>query len=94
MNKVKKDKKIRQAYLKTHQISLLTSILSKNKILTLKTREKWLFDSSVKFSTRYKNYCLVTGRARGVFPSLHVSRIVFKAHADLGQIPGIRTASW
>jgi hypothetical protein len=40
MNKVKKDKKIRQAYLKTHQISLLTSILSKNKILTLKTREK------------------------------------------------------
>jgi ribosomal protein S14 len=94
MNKVKKDKQIRLKFNTTYPESLLSTILSKNKILSLNTRQQWLFNKHFKFSTRIRNYCLLTGRSRGVLPTWKVSRIVFKTYADFGLLPGIRTASW
>jgi len=94
MNKVKKDIRIRIELLKTQQKKLLNTVLSKNKILTLKTREQWISDKSVSATTRHRNYCQLTGRARGVLPKWKVSRIIFKENADFGKIPGIRKASW
>ncbi len=94
MNKVKKDIRIRLELLKTQQNSLLKTVLSKNKILTLKTREQWFLTHNTTPSTRHRNYCQFTGRARGVLPKWKVSRIIFKQYADFGKIPGIRKASW
>ena len=47
-----------------------------------------------KFSTRKRNRCQITGRARGVYRKFGVSRLVLRELALRGMIPGMRTASW
>ena len=47
-----------------------------------------------KFSTRKRNRCQITGRARGVYRKFGVSRIVLRELALQGMIPGMRKASW
>jgi small subunit ribosomal protein S14 len=44
--------------------------------------------------TRLKNRCAITGRARGFYRRFGVSRIALRELALLGQIPGVRKASW
>lgn len=44
--------------------------------------------------TRVKNFCIITGRARGVYKNFKISRIIFRELALCGQLPGIRKASW
>ncbi len=46
------------------------------------------------FSTRKRNRCALTGRARGVYRKFGVSRIVLRELALQGMIPGMRKASW
>ena len=47
-----------------------------------------------KFSTRKRNRCQITGRARGVYRKFGVSRVVPRELALRGMIPGMRKASW
>ncbi len=47
-----------------------------------------------KYSTRKRNRCQITGRARGVYRKFGVSRIVLRELALRGMIPGMRKASW
>jgi small subunit ribosomal protein S14 len=47
-----------------------------------------------KFSSRRRNRCQLTGRARGVYRKFGVSRIVLRELALQGMIPGMRKASW
>ncbi len=47
-----------------------------------------------KFSTRKRNRCQITGRARGVYRKFGVSRLVLRELALRGMIPGMRKASW
>ncbi len=47
-----------------------------------------------KFSTRKRNRCQITGRARGFYRKFGVSRIVLRELALKGMIPGMRKASW
>ena len=47
-----------------------------------------------KYSTRKRNRCMITGRARGVYRKFGVSRIVLRELALQGMIPGMRKASW
>ena len=47
-----------------------------------------------KFSTRKRNRCQITGRARGVYRKIGVSRLVLRELALRGMIPGTRKASW
>ena len=47
-----------------------------------------------KYSTRKRNRCLITGRARSVYRKFGVSRIVLRELALRGLIPGMRKASW
>lgn len=42
----------------------------------------------------YRNICQQTGRSRGVIKDYNISRLVFRALSDKGQIEGIRRASW
>jgi small subunit ribosomal protein S14 len=50
--------------------------------------------SEPKFSTRRRNRCQLTGRARGVYRKFGVSRIVLRELARQGLVPGLRKASW
>ncbi|MBI1367204.1 MAG: 30S ribosomal protein S14 [Planctomycetes bacterium] len=44
--------------------------------------------------TRLHNYCALTGRTRGVYRKLKISRIKLRELALEGKIPGMRKASW
>jgi small subunit ribosomal protein S14 len=45
-------------------------------------------------ATRYRNRCNVTGRPRGYYRKFGLSRIALRSMAHLGELPGIRKASW
>lgn len=45
-------------------------------------------------ATRLKNRCSITGRARSFYRRFGISRIALRELALLGQIPGVRKASW
>ncbi len=44
--------------------------------------------------TRVKHRCDLTGRSRGFYRKLKVSRIALRELANFGQIPGMTKASW
>ncbi|MBI1372887.1 MAG: 30S ribosomal protein S14 [Phycisphaera sp.] len=44
--------------------------------------------------TRIRNMCALTGRTRGVYRKLKISRIKLRELALEGKIPGMRKASW
>jgi small subunit ribosomal protein S14 len=44
--------------------------------------------------TRIRNRCTLTGRPRGVYRFIGLSRIAFREAARNGQLPGIKPASW
>lgn len=43
---------------------------------------------------RIRNRCEVTGRPRGYYRKLKMSRIALRDLASLGQIPGVTKSSW
>jgi small subunit ribosomal protein S14 len=45
-------------------------------------------------STRVRNRCALTGRPRGFYRKLKVSRIALRDLASKGQIPGMIKSSW
>ena len=45
-------------------------------------------------ATRIRNRCLVTGRPRGNYRKLKMSRIALRDLASTGQIPGMVKSSW
>lgn len=44
--------------------------------------------------TRIRNRCLVTGRARGYYRKLKMSRIALRQFGSQGLVPGLVKASW
>ena len=70
----------------------------KNKNLPLEER----FAASIKLSEeprdssqcRVRNRCEITGRPRGYYRKLRMSRIALRELASFGQIPGIVKSSW
>jgi small subunit ribosomal protein S14 len=44
--------------------------------------------------TRLRSMCALTGRTRGVYRKLKISRIKLRELALEGKIPGMRKASW
>ena len=69
-----------------------------NKKLPLKDR----FEAQLKLAkiprnsarTRIRNRCEITGRPRGVFRKLRISRIALRDLASKGRIPGMTKSSW
>ena len=47
-----------------------------------------------KFSSRRYNRCQFCGRRRAYYRKFGVCRLCFRGMALLGQIPGVRKASW
>ena len=43
---------------------------------------------------RLHNRCKITGRPRGYMRTFGISRVLFRAMALAGKIPGVRKASW
>ena len=72
--------------------------LSKNKTVSMEER----FQAAVKLAklprnsapTRYRNRCSITGRPRGYYRKLGVSRIAVRDLTAESQIPGMIKSSW
>lgn len=47
-----------------------------------------------KFAVRAYTRCEICGRARAVLQKYGVCRLCFRKYASMGQIPGVRKASW
>ncbi len=47
-----------------------------------------------KFKVRSRNRCKLCGRSRGYLREFALCRLCFRKYASLGQIPGVRKASW
>ena len=70
----------------------------KNKKLPLKER----FEAQLKLAKlprnsakiRIRNRCEITGRPRGVYRKLRISRIALRNLASNGKIPGMTKSSW
>ena len=70
----------------------------KNKKLPLDER----FNAQLKLSKlprnsakiRIRNRCEITGRSRGVYRKLKISRIALRELASQGKIPGMTKSSW
>lgn len=45
------------------------------------------------FKSRIKNYCIISGRSRGIYGKLRVSRIVFRRLNNKGFFFGIKKAT-
>jgi len=44
--------------------------------------------------TRIRNRCLITGRPRGFYRKLKMSRLALREYGSSGKIPGLVKASW
>jgi small subunit ribosomal protein S14 len=53
--------------------------------------QKMSRDSS---ASRLRNRCVLTGRPRGVFKRFNLSRTQLREQAMLGNVPGLKKASW
>ena len=74
----------------------------KNIIMNKKTDPQERFQAQVKLSklprnsskNRVRNRCELTGRPRGYYRKLRMSRISFRELASSGKIPGMTKSSW
>ena len=72
--------------------------MARDKSLSLEER----FAASVKLAneprdtsrSRIRNRCRVTGRPRGYYRHLKMSRIALRDLASIGQVPGVVKSSW
>ena len=61
-----------------------------------------VFEASIKLAklprnsskTRVHNHCKLTGRSRGVYRKLEISRIELRRLSSEGQVPGMKKSSW
>lgn len=62
--------------------------------------EKWLAQIKLQklpvnsSSSRLRSRCSVTGRPRGVYKKFGLCRNILRKHAMLGNVPGLKKASW
>lgn len=93
-----RDSKIRHLFKKTELCQLVLKVLS---LFKVDLSSKYLIRKKVVctfvidiFKTRIRNYCIITGRARGVFSFVKVSRIIFREVGSKGLFFGLKKASW
>ena len=66
----------------------------KNKRLQLLIQKMIFFKySTFFFKTAIRNFCIISGRTRGVFKKFKVSRIVFKSLGEKGLFFGLQKLS-
>jgi ribosomal protein S14 len=62
-------------------------------IKSLTKKEKLNIKYKLGYKTTLRNYCVVSGRSRGVIKSFKVSRIIFRELGSKGFFTGLKKAS-
>lgn len=97
-----KDKKIRKNYsinelkIIAYKFLIYNSKLKKNSNFFFNLINLNFFHNFFKNNTKTKihNYCIISGRSRGIVSFFHVSRLTFRELASQGLIPGIKKSVW
>ena len=78
------------------RLALKAVIMDKSKSLEERFKAQLKLDKMRKngAKTRIRNRCELTGRARGYYRFLKMSRICLRESASAGELPGFRKASW
>ena len=96
--KIIKDKFFRNKFFKVEKKLLLLRSILFNKNIAYKFKKKFylrLINISRLYSkSKFKNYCLITGRSRAILRKFKVSRLSFRRLASIGSFDGIRKSSW
>jgi ribosomal protein S14 len=94
-----KDNKNRILHKKTEVLQRILKLFDLYKIskfrlslITHKFFSKVLIKDNLK--GRIKNYCINTGRSRGVFKKIRISRISFRQLGSEGFLFGLKKAGW
>ena len=74
----------------------------KAKIADKNASPEEVFEASIKLAklprnsskTRIHNRCKLTGRSRGVYRKLEISRIELRRLSSEGQVPGMKKSNW
>lgn len=53
-----------------------------------------LLSMNKEYFVQIRNFCIITGRSRGLVQDFSMSRICFKHYASNGLLEGVRKASW
>jgi len=93
---IAKNKKNRNKYNLLEKKKLLLKSISKNVFLTNKYRifAKNKLINLKGYKSFLKNYCIISGRSRGVLRKYNISRMLFKYYASFGYLKGIKKGSW
>jgi succinate dehydrogenase (ubiquinone) iron-sulfur subunit len=93
---LEKDKKNRILFKNSELRRKMLKGLKMNQFLSLALRINANFKLSEEsiYLPKIRNYCIETGRARGILRSFKVSRMVFKSYASNGFFVGIKKSSW
>ena len=59
-----------------------------------KTSQRVKSARTPKFAVKHRNRCLLCGRPRAFMRKFSICRICFRKKAHLGEIPGVKKASW
>jgi ribosomal protein S14 len=94
-----KDNKKRHYYEKieiTQKILKVLSFYQTDEFFITRVLKKLFVSNFSKnhFKTCIKNYCIITGRSRGIYKKMRVSRIFFRQLGSEGFFFGLKKASW
>jgi small subunit ribosomal protein S14 len=97
-NGIRTDKNRRELYKKYEIKRLICKAFLKNSKtpLKIKKQQSLLLSNLPKNSSkvRQKNFCVLTGRSKGVFKKFQISRISFRDLASKGLLAGVFKSSW
>jgi len=94
------DNKKRNLYKKTEitqKVLKVFTFYSKQKFFITLNLNRFVFNVMLKknsFKTRIKNYCIITGRGRGVYKKVRVCRIFLRVLGAEGLFFGLKKSSW
>jgi small subunit ribosomal protein S14 len=93
---VVKDKKNRKVVLKKEVRRYVLKSLVKNQLLSVEERTRFYNDlrDLNSFSTRIKNRCILTGRAKSIYRAFGLTRMQVRSEALFGLLNGVRKSSW
>ena len=93
-----KDKNRRFSYLCIEKKKLILTYILQNLTIPLQirifARNEIQLLLQKNSSTKIKNRCILTNRARAIYKKFKISRVFFKKFALQGELVGVKKASW
>lgn len=90
------DEQKRKEFAKHELLRRCHQSISKNQFLKIRYRvaSSYYLRVNKHYTSRLRNYCIITGRSGGIVRQYKMSRMCFKKYADAGLLAGVYKGSW